>query len=106
MARASKYTLLNSDGSFYPKEKYKDIYEKLKKNNNTPNPDSHIDNIQNVYNKSDDKESLLDKNIEMDIRKIKKEDGKTELKKWIKSKEQFEDKYYAKEEECGINVIL
>ena len=31
VARASKYTLLNSDGSFYPKEKYKDIYEKLKK---------------------------------------------------------------------------
>ena len=105
MARASKYTLLNSDGSFYPKEKYKDIYEKLKKNNNTPNPDSHIDNIQNDCNKRDDKEPLLDKNIEMENRTIKKEDGKTELKKLIKSKKQFEDKYYAKEEECGINDI-
>ena len=105
VARASKYTLLNSDGSFYPKEKYKDIYEKLKKYNNTPDPDSHIDNIQKDCNKNDDKEPLLDKNIEMEKKTIIEEDGKTELKNLIKSKKQFEDKYYSKEDECGINDI-
>ena len=31
VARASKYTLLRKDGSFTPKGKYKNIYEKLKK---------------------------------------------------------------------------
>ena len=77
VARASKYTLLNSDGSFYPKEKYKDIYEKLKQYNNTPDPDSHIDNIQKDCNKNDDKEPLLDKNIEMEKKTIIEEDGKT-----------------------------
>ena len=107
VARASKYTLLNSDGSFYPKEKYKDIYEKLKKknNNNTADPDSHIDNTPKDCNKNDDKEPLLDKNIEMENRTNTKEDGKTELEKLIKSKKNFEDKYYSKEEECGINDI-
>jgi len=103
VARASKYTLLNSDGSFYPKEKYKDIYEKLKKNNNTPEPD--IDNIQKDCNKNDDIEPLIDKSIEMESTTMTKEDGKTELKNLIKSKEQFEDKYYSKEEESGINDI-
>ena len=100
VARASKYTLLNSDGSFYPKEKYKDIYEKLKKFNNIPNPDSHIDNIHN-YNDKDALIPLLDKNEKAII----KEDEKTELKNLIKNKEHFEDKYYAKEEERGINDI-
>ena len=100
VARASKYTLLNSDGSFYPKEKYKDIYEKLKKYNNIPNPDSHIDNIHN-YNDKEALIPLLDKNEKAII----KEDEKTELKNLIKNKEHFEDKYYAKEEERGINDI-
>ena len=31
VAKASKYTYLNSDGTFYPIKKYKDIYNKLKK---------------------------------------------------------------------------
>ena len=80
MARASKYTLLNSNGSFYPKEKYKDIYEKLKKYNNIPNPDSHIDNIHNYFNKHNDKEPLLDKNFEMENIAIIKEEVKSNLK--------------------------
>ena len=105
VARASKYTFLKKDGSFYPKEKYKDIYEKLKKYNNTPEPDPHIDNIQKDCNKNDDKEPLLEKNIEMEKERIIKEDGKIEIKNLINNKKQFEDKYFSKEEECGINDI-
>jgi len=41
----------------------------------------------------------------MESTTMTKEDGKTELKNLIKSKEQFEDKYYSKEEESGINDI-
>ena len=41
----------------------------------------------------------------MENRTFKNEDGKTEIKKLIKSKEEFEDKYLSKEKKCGINDI-
>ena len=105
VARASKYTLLNSDGSFYPKEKYKNIYEKLKKYKNTLIPDSHIDNIQKDCSKNGEKDPLIDKNIEMEKRAIMEDCRETDIKKLIKNKVEFEDKYYTKEEENGINDI-
>lgn len=71
-ARASKYILLREDSSFTPKGKYKDIYEKLKKNNSDY---SHIEKIRNDYNKDDDdKVPIFDRNLEM------------EIKKWIQKK--------------------
>ena len=129
VAKASKYTFLRKDGTFYPKKKYKDIYEKLKKNKNS---NSHIKNIQNEENKNNDEpissniieEERLDENnkneekssnliesineveeAEEEIEDKDKNEAKIENEdeKTIESKKQFENIFFEKEE--GLNDI-
>ena len=101
VAKASKYTYLKKDGSFYPLEKYQDIYEKLKKKDY----DSKKDDNKIINDNTDiELEPLI-----LDERNNKKEKNENQEEKpienihYMQMKKKFEEIYFKKEE--GINVI-
>ena len=100
VAKASKYTYLREDGTFYPKKKYEDIYEKLKKKNNDSNSDNkNIQNEQNIINTDNKFDILFDEDI-LDVSNDSKINENEEV---IKMKENFEKQYFEKEK--GIEDI-
>jgi len=104
VAKASKYTYLNSDGTFYPIKKYKDIYNKLKKKKDDDNKkdDNKIIDDNTVQNElqpliTDEDNNKNENNENQEEKEIE------DIQNYIQMKEEFEKMYWKNEE--GINDI-
>ena len=115
VAKASKYTYLRKDGTFYPKKRYEDIYEKLKQNHDPNSDDKSIQNEQNIIDTDNKSVTKLDKENFNDSYENEKnhlfnllfDDAKineiNDIEEVIKMKENFEKNYFEKEK--GIKDI-
>ena len=99
VAKASKYTYLDSDGNFHILEKYKDIYEKLKKNNDNQNNDNKIINDNIINTDPNEMQPLLLDEINIKKKNANNENPEEEeIKKFMEMKKNFEINYYKNEE--------